>query len=72
MIRSSRYKYIAYKDDPVEQLFDMQDDPGETRNLSVDASHQPVLEEHRGLLKRWIGQLDLAPELPDECRWAVD
>lgn len=69
MIRSERYKYIAYKDDPVEQLFDMQDDPGETRNLSVDDGHRTVLEEHRGHLKDWVGQLDLAPDLPEECRW---
>jgi arylsulfatase A-like enzyme len=72
MIRSPRYKYIAYKDDPVEQLFDMQDDPGETRNLSVQKSHEAVLEEHRDLLSQWIGQLDLAPDLPEECRWPVD
>ena len=70
MIRTARYKYIAYKDDPVEQFFDMQDDPGETRNLSVDKSSQTVLEEHRGLLKQWIEQLDLSPDLPEECRWA--
>ena len=69
MIRTGRYKYIAYKDDPIEQLFDMQDDPGETRNLSVNEGHRTVLEEHRDLLKQWIGQLDLAPDLPEECRW---
>ena len=72
MIRSSRYKYIAYKDDPVEQLFDMQEDPGETRNLSVDANHTAALNEHRQLLQQWIGELDLAPDLPDECRWRFD
>jgi arylsulfatase A-like enzyme len=69
MIRTSRYKYIGYKDDPVEQLFDMQNDPGETRNLSVDETHKPVLDEHRGMLERWIRELDLAPDLPEACRW---
>lgn len=72
MIRTERYKYIAYKDDPVEQLFDMQADPGETRNLSVDASHADVLAEHRGLLREWIGGLDLAPDMPSECRWSFE
>jgi len=72
MIRSFRYKYIAYKDDPIEQLFDMQDDPGETQNLSVDETHRAVLEEHRDLLAGWIGHLDLAPDLPEECRWEFD
>ena len=69
MIRTNRYKYIAYKDDPIEQLFDMQKDPGETRNLSVDDAAQQALEEHRRLLTEWIGGLDIAPDLPDECRW---
>ena len=69
MIRTPRYKYIAYKDDPVEQLFDMQEDPGETRNLSLDKTQQSVLEDHRAMLEQWIGQLDLAPDLPEECRW---
>ena len=69
MIRTNRYKYIAYKDDPIEQLFDMQEDPGETRNLSVDDAAQQALEEHRCLLTEWIGGLDIAPDLPDECRW---
>jgi len=70
MIRTERYKYIAYKDDPIEQLFDMVEDPGEMRNLSVDEGHLSVLKAHREMLHGWIGGLDLAPDLPDECRWS--
>lgn len=34
MVRSDRYKLIRYDDDPTVQLFDLTDDPGETRNLA--------------------------------------
>lgn len=61
MIRTPSHKYIAYADDPVEQLFDMRTDTGETKNLAPDSRHAPVLEAHRGLLKEWTGHLKLAP-----------
>jgi arylsulfatase A-like enzyme len=47
MICSARYKYIAYRGDPVEQLFDLQEDPAETRNLAGQASLAGVLRQHR-------------------------
>ena len=34
MARDERYKLIAYRDDPLVQLFDLRDDPGETRNVA--------------------------------------
>jgi choline-sulfatase len=36
MARDARYKLIAYPGDPVVQLFDLQDDPGETRNIAAE------------------------------------
>jgi arylsulfatase A-like enzyme len=36
MVRDDRYKLIRYNDDPTVQLFDLTDDPGETRNLASD------------------------------------
>ena len=36
MARDGRYKLIAYPGDPVVQLFDLQADPGETRNVAAD------------------------------------
>ena len=60
MIRTPRYKYIAYKRDPVEQLFDMRTDPGETRNLAPDAQHAADLKAHRKLLADWEAKLDVA------------
>ena len=71
MIRSERYKYITYKNDPVEQLFDMKSDPGETINLAGDTSYGNELERHRTMLKEWIAGLDVPPSVPEENRWVL-
>ena len=71
MIRTNRYKYSTYKNDPVEQLFDMIDDPYEMKNLANDASHAGDLDEHKKLLKDWVSGLDIAPNVPEENRWFV-
>ncbi|MFC1528569.1 sulfatase [Candidatus Latescibacterota bacterium] len=71
MIRSQRYKYTAYKNDTVEQLFDMEADPGETINLAGDPSSQDVLNMHRSMLKDWIAGLDIAPSVPEENMWVL-
>lgn len=62
MIRTQDYKYITYQGDPVEQLFDMRADPGETKNLAGESAHAAALEEHRKLLRDWESRLDVAPE----------
>ncbi len=51
-VRSRRWKYIRYTDQrPVyEQLFDLEVDPTETRNLAAIASHGATLEHMRS---RW-------------------
>jgi arylsulfatase A-like enzyme len=54
MIRSQRYKYCAYDDhNSKESLVDMENDPGEMRNLVDDPKFQKVLTEHRRLLADW-------------------
>ena len=60
MIRTPKYKYIAYKNDPVEQLFDVQADAGETKNLAGEAKHASALKDHRKLLAGWESRLDVA------------
>ena len=69
MVRTQRYKYIAYKDDPIEQLFDMIDDPGETKNLATGSKHASTLTEHRRILKGWEACLDVAPNVPNTDAW---
>jgi len=60
MVRSPNYKYIAYKGDPVEQLFDMAADSGETKNVASEPKYAGALAEHRKLLEQWEAQLDVA------------
>jgi len=69
LIRTPRYKYVTYKDDPVDQLFDMQNDPGETTNLATSSQHASVLDEHKTLLREWERQLDVAPRVPNPDAW---
>jgi arylsulfatase A-like enzyme len=69
MVRTDRYKYIKYAGEPVEQLFDLEADPGETTNLAVQARFAGELKAHRRLLAEWEGRLTLAPSLPDDRIW---
>lgn len=68
MIRTRRYKYITYINDPVEQLFDMQADSGETKNLAGSSAHASALAEHRKLLAQWQRGLDVYPV--EQPKWA--
>lgn len=55
MVRSLRYKYIRYNTgQPFEQLFDMELDPGQMRDLTCDPDACDVLEAHRGMLNEYI------------------
>ena len=65
MIRTSRFKYVHYQDDPVEQLFDMQADPWETKNLYDDSQYADVLQDHRKLLTQWRARLHPVEPTPD-------
>jgi choline-sulfatase len=50
MLRTDRYKYIRYIDMP-PQLFDMIEDPYETRDLGQDPAFAVVREEHEARLR---------------------
>lgn len=63
-VRTRRYKYVTFTGDPVRQLFDLERDPGETRNLVTDPQFASVLEEHQRLLREWESRLDAAPGAP--------
>ena len=50
MVRSSRFKYVAYSEGArAEQLFDLQRDSGEQRNLATKLEYASELKKHREL-----------------------
>jgi len=44
MVRRGRYQLNFYWNEPVE-LFDLEQDPGERRDLAADPAHRPLVEE---------------------------
>jgi len=69
MVRGPRYKYITYAENVVEQLFDMHDDCGETRNLAGDSKYASTLADHRRQLREWERQLVIPPGVPHQDFW---
>jgi arylsulfatase A-like enzyme len=54
MVRTREYKYIAFSmGEPAEALYDLAQDPGETRNVAADPAHQAALARHREILAAW-------------------
>ena len=65
MLRTKRYKYVAFNGGArPEQLFDLELDPGEVYNLVPRPEAAATLNEHRGLLKRWIDQTNDDVRMP--------
>lgn len=55
MVRTPQYKYVLYdKGKYREQLFDMESDRGEMRNLAVEAAFRDILQQHRDILRQWM------------------
>ena len=51
MLRTRRFKYMHYLEDNAEELYDLERDPWETRNLAGDKRWRTVRDEHRDLLR---------------------
>ncbi len=65
MVRSDRYKYIAYdKGQRREQLIDMKADPGEMVNLAGKPEMADVLQQHRAYLAQWCRRTNDAFNAP--------
>jgi len=56
-LRTQRYKYIAFSvGEPREALYDMDADPGETRNIAALPASRDALLRHRALLADWLAK----------------
>lgn len=71
MVRTEQFKYTIHASDMAEQLFDMKNDPGETKNLASQADYSDILNQHRKLLKEWDSKMDYASNVPDNKKWPV-
>ncbi|MCK5465187.1 MAG: DUF4976 domain-containing protein, partial [Bacteroidales bacterium] len=69
-IRKGKFKLIEWHEDflsgkPAWELYDLDSDPGETRDLSAD--HPEILEELRMDLHQWRGKITAQmPEINPE------
>jgi len=57
-IRTERFKYVKYKNDPVEMFFDMKNDPWEMKNIYDNPKYSKEIQHHRDLLKNWEESLE--------------
>lgn len=64
MVRTADWKYVHYKNEPIEQLFDMKNDPWEMKNLYDDPKYAEVMQAHRKRLEEWEGKMIPAPAAP--------
>jgi len=64
ILRTPQYKYVKYPNDPVEQLFDMLNDPWETKNLYEEAGYSDIVKSHRQLLNDWQNRLKIVKPSP--------
>jgi len=69
MVRTDRYKYITYEDDPIEQLFDLIDDPFENKNLATLSKFASVAKDHRKLLNDWEDRLFPHDRVTNAATW---
>jgi arylsulfatase len=58
MLRWDRYKYIYWQPGAVGQLFDVEADPGELRDLADVDGYQDVLAEAHARLERRLGEYE--------------
>ncbi len=73
MLLTERYKYIRFSaGETTEQVFDLQDDPGELNDLTLDPAAASLVVQLREQLEDWMQEHgDPFLNLPPEARQAV-
>jgi arylsulfatase A-like enzyme len=61
-VRDARWKLIVYPQINHRQLFDLRDDPHETRDLAAEPGHEPEIARLTALMRSW--QKELGDEQP--------
>lgn len=56
MIRNDRWKYTHRNPDGPDELYDMENDPGERNNLAMDREYAPIIEELRARLDEFFNR----------------
>ncbi len=69
VVRSERFKYVVYHEDLIEQLFDINNDPGEKVNLAGSVDYSDIVDGLRKMLMQWESRLDTATDLPAADAW---
>lgn len=65
VVRTKQYKYVVYdKGKYREQLFDIEKDRGEMRNLALENKFTEVLNQHRKILAKWMKTYQIKPTRP--------
>lgn len=59
MVRSDRWKLVHFLDEPYGQLFDLENDPGETQNLWSDPGHAEEKSRLLDVLREWLVRSNL-------------
>jgi arylsulfatase A-like enzyme len=69
MVRDDRYKFV-YCPDEFDELYDMQDDPGETVNLAAEPAHGDTVLRMKDMLLEWLSRTtDQIPGDESRCGW---
>ena len=50
---------------PEEELYDLESDPHEIRNLAASTEHAPILQRLRQALEKWILETDDQGRIPE-------
>lgn len=56
MMRTEKYKYIVYRENEDEELYDLESDSGEMNNLSRNIHYSDILETMRQQFKRYVAE----------------
>ena len=62
-VRDERWKLIVYPQINHRQLFDLREDPHETRDLAADHEHEPEIERLTALMRSWQAKVGDAQPL---------